>query len=98
MPLIVRLALPVFVMVTVSSAIAPTLTDLAARPDEGNPLVSGAMMAQKAKQFDDGLYAAIELAAQHGAGAFHGKAALLRNLLPELSRHEASTVRCGWRR
>ncbi|MHC4945884.1 MAG: hypothetical protein ACYTG7_22960, partial [Planctomycetota bacterium] len=73
-------------------SIAPTLTDLAARPDEGNPLVSGAVMAQKAKQFDDGLYAAIELAAQHGAGAFHGKAALLRNLLPELSRHEADQV------
>jgi len=32
---------------------------------------------QKAKQFDDGLYAAIELAAQHGAGSFAGKKALL---------------------
>jgi hypothetical protein len=44
----------------------------------GGGLVSGSMLAQKAKQFDDGLYAAVELAAQQGAGPFAGKAAMLR--------------------
>jgi hypothetical protein len=53
------------------SSISPTLTGL-----EGG-IVSGSMLAQKAKQFDDGLYAATELAAQSGAGSFAGKAALL---------------------
>jgi hypothetical protein len=38
------------------------------------------MLAQKAKQFDDGLYAAVDLAAQQGAGSFEGKAALLLRL------------------
>src|SRR5437764_1328798 len=41
----------------------------------GDGLVSGSMLAQKAKQFDDGLYAAVELAAQAGAGTFAGKTA-----------------------
>jgi hypothetical protein len=40
--------------------------------------VSASVLAQKAKQFDDGLYAAIELAAQKGAGSFSGKQAMLR--------------------
>ena len=38
------------------------------------------MLAQKAKQFDDGLYAAVELAAQQGAGRCQGKANLLKTL------------------
>jgi hypothetical protein len=54
--------------------ISPTLEGL------GGGLVSGSMLAQKAKQFDDGLYAAIELAAEDGAGRFRGKAAMLREL------------------
>ena len=36
--------------------------------------VSASVLAQKAKQFDDGLYAAVEDAAQNGAGSFAGKA------------------------
>jgi hypothetical protein len=47
-------------------------------------LVSASMLAQKAKQFDDGLYAAVELAAQHGAGPFAGKEALLRDVAARL--------------
>jgi hypothetical protein len=35
--------------------------------------VSAAALIQKAKQFDDGLYAAVELAALHGCGARPGK-------------------------
>lgn len=46
--------------------------------------VSAAALLLKAKQFDDGLYAAVELAAQRGAGHFVGKAALLRSLVAAL--------------
>ena len=48
-------------------------------------LVSTATLLLKAKQFDDGLYAAVELAAQRGAGRFPGKAALLRSLAATLA-------------
>jgi hypothetical protein len=44
--------------------------------------VSASVLAQKAKQFDDGLYAAVEEAAQRGAGRFAGKA----NMLIQLAR------------
>jgi hypothetical protein len=40
--------------------------------------VSASILAQKAKQFDDGLYAAVELAVQGGAGRLGGKAAMLQ--------------------
>lgn len=43
--------------------------------------VSASMLAIKAKLFDDGLYAAVELAAQRGAGGFAGKAGLLAQLV-----------------
>ena len=46
--------------------------------------VSAAMLVQKAKIFDDGLYAAVELAAESGAGAFRGKRALLDALRARL--------------
>ena len=42
--------------------------------------VSASVLAQKAKQFDDGLYAAVDLAAQSGAGKFPGKAEMLGRL------------------
>jgi hypothetical protein len=65
---------------TVEASIAPTLADL------GDPwFVSAAVLAQKAKQFDDGLYAGVELAAQQGLGRFTGKAQLLRNLVRALA-------------
>ena len=47
--------------------------------------VSAATLLLKAKQFDDGLYAAVELAAQQGAGRFAGKASLLRSLAGTLA-------------
>jgi hypothetical protein len=43
-------------------------------------IVSTGALLLKAKLFDDGLYAAVELAAQAGAGAFAGKAVLLTTL------------------
>jgi hypothetical protein len=60
---------------TAEAPIAPKLSNV---PSSG--LVSGSMLAQKAKQFDDGLYAAVELAAQMGSGQFPGKAFLLTRL------------------
>ena len=47
--------------------------------------VSASIVAQKAKQFDDGLYAAVELAAQNGAGRFLGKADLLARVARALA-------------
>lgn len=54
---------------------APILPTLQGSSDG---FVSASMLAQKAKQFDDGLYAAVELAAQKGAGRLGGKAAMLQ--------------------
>lgn len=51
---------------------------------EGAP-VSAATLLLKAKQFDDRLYAGVELAAQGGAGRFAGKATLLRSLAETLA-------------
>ena len=51
--------------------VAPTLSDSGA-------FVSASVLAQKAKQFDDGLYAAVDLAAQNGSGEFPGKSATAR--------------------
>jgi hypothetical protein len=42
--------------------------------------VSAALLAQKSKVFDDGLYAAVELAAQEGCGRHRGKAWLLTSV------------------
>src|SRR5262245_37429048 len=47
--------------------------------------VSAATLLWKAKLFDDGLYAGVELAAQQGAGHFVGKATLLRSLAKTLA-------------
>src|SRR4029453_14536752 len=44
---------------------------------------SAAGLFVKAKLFDEGLYAAVELAAQQGAGRFAGKANLLAALVGE---------------
>lgn len=49
------------------------------KPDRSD-FVSAAVLIQKAKQFDDGLYATIELLAQQGAGHFPGKAQMLAML------------------
>jgi hypothetical protein len=55
--------------------------------------VSASMLAQKAKLFDDGLVAAVELAAQAGDGEFPGKAALLRNIIRLLLARQPSPSR-----
>ena len=52
---------------------------------EYREFVSGSVLVQKAKQFDDGLCAAVELAAQRGAGGFLGKHSLLSDLRRILS-------------
>ncbi len=65
---------------TVEASIAARITDLG----EGR-FVSASVLAQKAKQFDDGLYAAVEVAAEQGVGRFPGKAQFLRNLVRALA-------------
>ena len=54
----------------------PTLEG-AIRP---NSFISASIISAKAKQFDDGLYAAVEIAAQEGTGNFDGKKVLLANI------------------
>lgn len=61
--------------------LAPTLA-----PFAQGETVSAALLAQKAKQFDDGLYAAVDVAAQQGAGKFSGKAGLLTRLTEVLAK------------
>src|SRR5262245_1930579 len=68
--------------------------ELAPTPFEAKgsaPFVSASILAQKAKQFDDGLYAAVELAAQNGAGRFAGKARLLQSLCTALAARSPGT-------
>lgn len=68
-----------------SSGVAPP-TLLAIPPiGEARGFVSAALLAQKAKQFDDGLYAAVEVAAEEGAGRFAGKRALFRSVCGALA-------------
>jgi hypothetical protein len=52
--------------------------------------VAASLLVQKAKQFDDGLYAAVELAAQNGAGRFGGKATFIRGLAGRLREGSSS--------
>lgn len=60
---------------------------LSAAPLPGpDSMVSAAILAQKAKRFDDGLMAAVELAAQRGAGRFAGKTAMLAALSAQLAK------------
>lgn len=54
--------------------------------------VSAAILAQKAKQFDDGLMAAVDLAAQYGAGPFAGKTAMLEAIARRLSTESVVTA------
>jgi hypothetical protein len=54
-------------------------------PHTADAPVSATTLLVKAKQFDDRLYAAVELAAQQGAGRFPGKASLLRSLAATLT-------------
>ena len=63
----------------VTDSLLPTL------PPTNGGAVSAAALLLKAKQFDDGLMAAVELAAHHGLGPFQGKAALLRALAANLA-------------
>jgi hypothetical protein len=71
---------------TTEESLHPTFGDLL----DGR-FVSASMLVQKAKQFDDGLYAAVELATQNGAGRFPGKAAFLALLTRSLSHGEGES-------
>ncbi len=53
------------------------------------PFLPAGVLALKAKQFDDGLYAAVERAAQWGHGSFHGKMHYLDSIARALTRDGA---------
>jgi hypothetical protein len=65
---------------TVEETLHPSLQGLL-----GDGFVPTALLVQKAKQFDDGLYAAVDLAAQKGTSNYSGKAVLLRELTQQLA-------------
>jgi hypothetical protein len=73
------------------TTVPPLLPLLPFRADDP---VSAATLLSKAKQFDDGLFAAVELAAHQGRGRLTGKAKLLRCLAAALTRAgpEARTI------
>jgi len=53
---------------------------------------SAGILAQKAKQFDDGLMATVQLAAQSGHGRFPGKAAFLERIAQQLAADASGKV------
>jgi len=61
-------------------------------PIDSAALVSASVLAQKAKIFDDGLYAAVEVATQEGAGRHAGKATLLVSLCRALAGADPSVA------
>ena len=65
----------------------PGMPDLYPIPTLGrHPFVSSALLEAKAKQFDDGMYAVIEIAVQRGLGAMPSKATLLSDLSAAIER------------
>jgi len=68
--------------------IYPTLKGLLKR----NSFVSAAILAIKAKQFDDGLYAAVEIASQEGMTGFLGKQKLLRKIHEALNKMQNTGI------
>ena len=81
-PQVLRITVP-------RNSLGPRADRLPIHPSPVTPgssdFLSAALLAQKAKQFDDGLVAAVELAAEQGLGRFPGKAALLRTVCAALS-------------
>lgn len=59
------------------------------------PFVSASMLGFKAKQFDDGLYAAVELAADSGVGKFPSRDALLADLATALGKQSEGPARAA---
>ncbi len=69
---------------TVEASLYPTLSSI----PKNISLVSASVIAAKAKQFDDGLLAAVEHLTQNGTKEFTGKREMLQNLLTELGKLE----------
>lgn len=80
----------ILVLSCLEAPLGPELDEEPPRPTPGRleGFVSAALLVHKAKRFDDGLYAAVERAAQEGAGAFRGKASLLLGLSQALEGQE----------
>ncbi|HEY5313569.1 MAG TPA: hypothetical protein VIK18_13670 [Pirellulales bacterium] len=64
---------------TAESKLVPTLAGIGR-----SGMLPAALLVQKAKAFDDGLYAAVELATQNGAGRFAGKRSMLSALIADI--------------
>lgn len=64
----------------------------ALKPSTWDEFTSAAVLAQKAKQFDDGLMAAVQLAAQSGHGQFVGKATFLKQFANRLADDKSGNV------
>ena len=71
--------------------IYPSLSRLRWRPK----FVSASVLAAKAKQFDDGLYAAVEVAAGKGAGLYPSRNRLLLGMLAAVLKGTAGPDRVG---
>jgi len=63
----------------------PPITAQVPLPDAGPLFVSAGLLALKAKQFEDGLYAAVEIASQYGNGTFPSRVTLLQTLRRRLA-------------
>ena len=74
----------------------PRLAEAPLKPTLGSTsmteFVSASVLAQKAKIFDDGLYAAVEVAAQNGMGKHAGKASLLSSIGSALAQADSSSA------
>jgi hypothetical protein len=73
--------------VAAESDLSPSLGNLS-----WNQFASAGALAQKAKQFDDGLMAAVQQAAQSGHGQSIGKVVLLENLARRLGTDPAGNI------
>jgi hypothetical protein len=66
-------------------AVSPPLAPSLAGADISGDFVSASALAFKAKQFDDGLYAAVELAVDQGAGSFASRRGFLADVASALA-------------
>jgi hypothetical protein len=73
-----------------SQKVEPPLFPTAGQAMQGGRFVSASMLAAKAKQFDDGLYAAVDMAAQNGCGTYAGKKAMLMKIEQALKKEAAT--------
>ena len=72
---------------------APVYATIASIPRRSDDFASASILFAKAKQFDDGLYAAVEYLCQDGSGNFTGKRRMLRLIADALKDLEGEADR-----